>query len=125
MPGPWWRSVKVRFPEHGREHVIDRLAHAVPGLRARLPVRKVVLFGFYAARRATGGSDIDVLVVYDDPPRPDAFAAVRRTVGLRGLEAHVYAASEYREVRDVVDRMTAGGVVVYDAGAERAGGGPG
>lgn len=90
----------------------ERLAH----LQARLPLRRVVLFGSYARGGHTAFSDLDVLVVYADPPRADAFALVKRTLHLRGLEPHVLSEREYAEVRVVWDRMTRGGVELWDRG---------
>lgn len=68
-----------------------------------------------APGRHTGSSDTDVLVVYADPPRADAFHLVRWAMSLRGVEPHVYARSELAAVAGVVARMTEGGVVVYEA----------
>jgi hypothetical protein len=48
--------------------------------------------------------------VYEGAPREDAYAMVRKAVGLRGLEPHVYAESEYAAVAPTVERMIAGGV---------------
>lgn len=118
MPEPSSRAVRVRFPADSREDVVRHLAEAVEVPRRSPPVRRVALSGAYAAGRHTGSSDSDVLVIYDDPPRPNAFALVKRSLGVRGSEPHVYSGSEYRAVRDVVDRMAAGGVVTFDAGAD-------
>jgi predicted nucleotidyltransferase len=85
-------------------------------LAAALPVCRVVLFGSYALGRHTVASDIDLLVVYDDPPRPDAYALTRRALDLRRLEPHVYTLSEYQALKPVVDRMTDAGIVLL-AGA--------
>jgi len=52
------------------------------------------------------------LLVYADPPRADAYAVVKRTLGIPRLEPHVYAESEYTQVQDVVERMTRDGVEI-------------
>jgi len=62
--------------------------------------------------RATAFSDIDLLVVYADPPRDDAYALVRRGVPIRGLEAHVYAESEAARLAPTLERMTREGIVL-------------
>ena len=110
MPGRSSRSVRIFYPRHDREAVIEALRAGLARLRTRLPIRRAVLFGSYARGRFTVASDIDLLVVYEGAPREDAYALVRRAVGLRGLEPHVYAESEYAAVAPTVERMIAGGV---------------
>lgn len=105
-------SVRVFYPAFQRDELIERLRASMEALRTRLPVRRVVLFGSWARGRATAASDVDLLVVYADPPRADAYAIVKRTLGIPHLEPHVYAESEYARVRDVVDRMTRAGVEI-------------
>ncbi|GAB4319724.1 nucleotidyltransferase domain-containing protein [Pseudothermotoga elfii] len=46
----------------------------------------------------TAFSDVDLLVVYDDPIREDAYKIVKKTIRLKGLELHVYSLSEYKHV---------------------------
>jgi predicted nucleotidyltransferase len=70
----------------------------------------VVLFGSWARGRATAFSDIDVLVVYEDPHREDATRLISESVPLRGLEAHVYSQTEAEQIRDVLARMSRDGV---------------
>ena len=105
-------SVRVFYPAFRRDELIERLRASMEALRARLPVRRVVLFGSWARGRATAASDVDLLVVYADPPRADAYAVVKRTLGIPRLEPHVYAESEYTQVQDVVERMTRDGVEI-------------
>lgn len=93
--------------------MLEALQAAVPRLRAALPLRRVVLFGSYARGDFTAASDVDLLVVYADPPRPDAFAAVWKAVGLRNLEPHVFAQGEFDAVAAGWARPLAEGVVVY------------
>ena len=90
------------------------LRGAVGRLRARLPVRRVVLFGSYARGDFTAASDVDLLVVYADPAREDAFAVVKRAVGLPHLEPHVSSESEFEAVSDAWKRPLAEGVVVHE-----------
>ena len=94
------------------------LRERLPHLHARLTLRRVVLFGSYARGDHTAFSDLDVLVVHADPPRTDAFALVKRTLRLRGVEPHVLSESEYAGVRAVWDRMARGGVELWDGQAE-------
>lgn len=114
MREPSWTSVRVTFPALNCEQVIGRIRAALPDLTLQLPVRRVVLFGSYARGRHTAYSDIDLLVVYDDPPVPDAFQRVRRAIPLRALEPHVYSRSEAEQVAAVLERMTRDGVVLMD-----------
>ena len=103
-------SVRITFPAHSREELVDRLRQAVASLAADLPVRRAVLFGSWASRRATAYSDIDVLVVYADPPRDDAYSTVRRHLTVRGMEPHVYSEGEASQIEDTLRRMTRNGM---------------
>jgi predicted nucleotidyltransferase len=79
-------------------------------LREKLPLTRAVLFGSYAKGRHTIASDIDLLLVYAGENRPDAYALVKRTLHLPRLEPHLYTEMEYERVKDMVERMTRGGV---------------
>ena len=118
MPSKSWGSVRVFSPRHSRAEAIALLRERLPHLHARLTLRRVVLFGSYARGDHTAFSDLDVLVVHADPPRTDAFALVKRTLRLRGVEPHVLSESEYAGVRAVWDRMARGGVELWDGQAE-------
>ena len=122
MPSKSWGSVRVFSPRHSRAEAIALLRERLPHLHARLPLRRVVLFGSYARGDHTAFSDLDVLVVYADPPRADAFALVKRTLHLRGVEAHVLSESEHAGVRAVWDRMTRGSVELWNGQAEGSSG---
>jgi len=123
MRKPSSTSVRVIFPALSREEDIQRIRDGLPKLADQLPLRQVTLFGSYARGRFTAYSDIDLLVIYDDPPVPDAFQRVRRTIPLRALEPHVYTVSEAASVASVLGRMTRDGVVLLDASRSRASGG--
>lgn len=110
MPTGSSGSVKVFYPSYRREELIALLQQRLPALRAALPVEQVVLFGSWAVGRATAFSDIDLLVVYRGPPRRDAYALVRRSLGVRGLEPHVYCEEEARAMAATLARMTRSGV---------------
>lgn len=108
------RSVKVFSPRLSREQVLEVLRGAVGRLQARLPVRRVVLFGSYARGDFTAASDVDLLVVYADPVRQDAFAVVKQAVGLPHLEPHVFSESQFVAVEEGWERPLAEGVVIYE-----------
>lgn len=86
------------------------LRRRLPALQENLPLKRVVLFGSYARGRHTVASDIDLLVVYAGPSREDAFALVKRTLDVRGLEPHAYSEQEYERVKTTLERMVVGGV---------------
>ncbi|MDR7431741.1 MAG: nucleotidyltransferase domain-containing protein [Armatimonadota bacterium] len=106
--------MRISSPRYSRQQVLDALQAAVPRLRGLLPLRRVVLFGSCARGDFTAASDVDLLVVYADPPRPDAFAVVRRAVGLRNLEPHVFAEGEFRAAAARWRRQLEEGVVLYE-----------
>jgi predicted nucleotidyltransferase len=108
-------SVRVFYPRHDREAVIEALRAGLARLAGRLPIRRAVLFGSYARGNFTVASDIDLLVVYAGAWREDAYALVRQAVCLRGVEAHVYAEGEYAAVAPTIERMIAGGVGLIPA----------
>ncbi len=112
MPRKSSSSVKVFYPPFSRAELITLLRQRVTVLRERLPLRRVVLFGSYAQGRQTAASDIDLLVVYAGPPREDAYALVKRTLGVRRLEPHVYTEEEYKQVKATLEQMIEGGVPI-------------
>ena len=105
-------SVKIFSPPYDREQLIALLRARLHTLNAQLPLRRVVLFGSWAARRATAFSDVDLLVVYAGPAREDAYGLVRAAIRLHGLEPHVYAESEARALAPTLQRMTQDGIAL-------------
>lgn len=113
MQKPSSSSVKVFSPRYTQEEVLKALRSRMPQLLEHLPVRWVVLFGSYAKGNYTAFSDIDVLVVYAGEPREDAFALVKRTFGLAGLEPQVLTEEEFRAVLPVWTQMLRQSVTVW------------
>lgn len=113
MPKPSSSSVKVFSPRYTQTEVLEALRSRVPQLLERLPVRWVVLFGSYAKGNYTAFSDIDLLVVYAGEPREDAFALVKRTFGLAGLEPQVLSEQEFRSVLPTWQRMLQESISVW------------
>jgi hypothetical protein len=113
MRKPSSSSVKVFSPEYTREEVLELLRARIPQLLQNLPVRWVVLFGSYARGNYTAFSDIDVLVVYAGTPRDDAFAIVKRTFGLRGLEPQVLTEEEFQSVWSTWQAMLKDSISVW------------
>ena len=92
-------SVRVCFPRFSREELIELLRNRMKPLSKKLPLRLVALFGSYAQGRHTAASDVDLLVVYDDPKRDEAYGLVWDSMGLPMLQLHIYTASEYEELK--------------------------
>lgn len=103
-------SVRIFYRPHSRADILTMLRDRLPALTAVLPLRRVMLFGSTARERHTIASDIDLLVVYAGEPRADAYALVRETLGIRGVEPHCYTESEAEAMAPVLARMVAGGI---------------
>jgi len=50
------------------ETILDSLREMLPTLRTRYLVRDIGLFGSYVRQGERSGSDLDVLVTFEDPP---------------------------------------------------------
>jgi len=87
--------VRVTYPAHTREQVIERLKQAQVTLERKLRVSKIILYGSYAEGRHTAGSDIDVVVVYEGKERPDAYKIVDEEVRLPRLEPKIYTMEHF------------------------------
>ncbi|HZU14754.1 MAG TPA: nucleotidyltransferase domain-containing protein [Chloroflexota bacterium] len=105
--------MRVVFPPFSRNELVARLQDDVAGLAELLPLRRVALFGSWAADRATVASDIDLLVVYEGPKRDDAYRVVKQALPLRQLEVHLYTVEEAAGVQVVLERMTRGGIELW------------
>ncbi len=105
-------SVRIFYPRFDEAQLIRALREGIERLADLLPVRRVVLFGSYAKKTHTVASDIDLLVVYAGEPRADAYALIKRTLNLPGLEPHPYAEAEYQALAPTIERMVAGGIVL-------------
>jgi predicted nucleotidyltransferase len=102
--------VRVFYPAFSRAQLIELLRQRLAALAADLPLSRAVLFGSWATGRATAASDVDLLVVYSGLIRNDAYHLVWKTVGIRGLEPHVYAESEAERLQPTIERMVRDGV---------------
>lgn len=105
-------SVKIFYPRYRRDELIALLSKRLPALEGVLPIKRAVLFGSWAAGKHTAFSDIDLLVIYGGPSRADAYRLVRRALGLRGLEPHVYSEAEAEGVGATLAHMAERGVVL-------------
>ena len=107
-------SVKLFYPRFDGQTLVEALRRGLVELSERMPLKRVVLFGSWAQGRATAFSDIDLLVIYSDPPRGDAYQEVRRCMEIPGLEPHVYSETEAAQRRETLAKMTANGVVLFE-----------
>lgn len=106
-------SVKVFFPRHTREEIGHHIRSSLVALQKHIVLKRVVLFGSYARGNHTVASDIDLLVLYKGSAREDAYALCKKIFHLPGLEPHVYSEDEYEEMKQTLERMAEGGVVLF------------
>lgn len=106
-------SVKIFYPNYSRQELLELLRERLPALEAFLPLKKVVLFGSWAIGKETAFSDIDLLVVYKNPSREEAFKLVKQSFKIQGLEPHVYSEDEAEKLQPTIDRMTKQGILLY------------
>lgn len=95
-------SVRVFFPRLSLEEVVKDIERRVYLFSERLALKKVVLFGSYAKKRYTVGSDIDLLVVFDDSncAKDEVYKTLRRSIKLPRLELHILSVKEYAMVEN-------------------------
>jgi hypothetical protein len=90
--------VRVTYPALTKAQVVERLTRAYAGLRRRLPVTKMILYGSYAQGRHTAGSDIDVIVVYSGKQNHDAYRLIIEEAKLPRLEPKVYTEEQFNSM---------------------------
>lgn len=106
-------SVQVFYPRFDRETILRILREKLEVLKKELPVSRVVLFGSYAKDSYTIKSDIDLLVIYKDKRKlKDVYATVKKAIDIYGVEPHVYSEEEYAAMKETIERMIEGGVVI-------------
>lgn len=103
-------SVTIFWPRYSREELLARLREGVAALSTKLPVRQAWLVGSWARGRQTAASDVDVLVIYQGPPRRDAYALCRALIDVEGLEPHAYAEEEAAGLGPTLERMARDGI---------------
>jgi len=122
MPNESSTSVRVSWPDLTLPELVARLEQAARALAEELPLRWLVLFGSWVQGRATAASDVDVVVIYADPPRADAFAVAWRVLtaaGLPRVEPHVYTESQAAQLAPTLAAMTRPAIVVYPPSSDR------
>jgi len=106
-------SVQIFYPKFNKEELIQAVRERLEDLNKKLPLQLVVLFGSYAKGNYTVASDADLLVVYRGKERKDAYATVKKTLGVSRLEPHVYSDSEYEKMKKTINKMTKNGIVLF------------
>ena len=109
-------SVRIFYPKLDKERILQVLSERLKELDKKLPLIRVVLFGSHAKGNYTVGSDVDILVVYRGEKRDDAYAVVKKTLDIPRLEPHLYTEEEYERMKETLDKMTDGGVVLVSTG---------
>lgn len=105
--------VKVFYPRCNQAELVALLRERLPTLATALPLKRVSLFGSWAQGKVTAFSDIDLMVIYADPPREDAYQVVRRSLKLRGLEPHVYSKQQASAMQVTLECMTEGSIALF------------
>ena len=113
MPKKSLSTVKIFYPRYSQVELPVLLRKRILGLAAVLPLKRVVLFGSWAKGKATAFSDIDLLVVYQDPPQEDAYNLVWKHMDLHGLQSHVYSQQEAEQHKTMLERMTKDGISLF------------
>ena len=113
MPRGSSTTARVFYPRLSSEEIIPRLRAGVLDLERSIPLVRVVLFGSYAAGSYTVGSDVDLLVVHEGKPRPDAYRLVKQVMGIPRLEPHVYTEQEAEAAKDKLEVMLQRSVPIY------------
>jgi predicted nucleotidyltransferase len=106
-------SVQIFYPGFSRKEVTQSLRQKLTDLQKQLPCLLVVLFGSYARGNYTVASDVDLLVVYQGEENDQAYTTVKQVFRIPRLEPHVYAENDYLTMKDTIQKMIAGGVVIY------------
>ncbi len=106
-------SVRIFYPKSNREIIIKTLKGRMEALQSVLPISRVILFGSYARDNFTVRSDIDLLIICKTELN-DAFERAKKAIAISGVQPHIYTESEYLEMKETIDRMIHGGIVLFE-----------
>ncbi|MEM2082117.1 MAG: nucleotidyltransferase domain-containing protein [Candidatus Bathyarchaeia archaeon] len=81
------------------EELIERIREGAKAISRSLPLKAVILFGSYAEGRHTAASDVDLLIVYEDPKREGDYGICWDALKIPQAEILVYTESEYEGLR--------------------------
>jgi len=111
------RSVRVFYPRFSRESLVEAIERSLPKLMERLHVTLVALLGSYAKQRHTAASDVDLLVVYENPARSDAYKIIIDSLRIPKLEPLVYSQEQFEQLAkadsNLVRLMLRDGIAIY------------
>jgi len=113
MQKKYSNSVQVFYQRFDRKELIRIIKDRLDKLKGELPISLIVLFGSYAKDSYTTASDIDLLVVYEGQKREDAYAKVKKTIEISGIEPHIYTEGEYTKMKEVIEKMIKNGVILF------------
>ena len=101
-------TVKVFYPRWTREELLLRLEEGLKALEKEVPLLEAWLFGSWARGRASVGSDVDLLLLYQGPRREDLHRLARKAFPGLPLELHAYTEEEAARLEAVLARMRKG-----------------
>lgn len=99
MRGELSGSAKVYSPKFSTKELLRYLRKQLEALSKELPVKRAVLFGSYAKGTHTVASDVDLLIIYGDPERGDAYSIAWDRIKLSQLQLHLYTESQYERLK--------------------------
>ena len=101
-------TVKVFYPRWTREELLLRLEEGLKALEKEVPLLEAWLFGSWARGRASVGSDVDLLLLYQGPRREDLHRLARKAFPGLPLGLRAYAEEEAARLEAVLARMREG-----------------
>ena len=112
-------SVKIFYPRFSLKEALRKLRRRILRLAGETPLRLVVLFGSYAARRYTAASDLDLLVVVDcsQAEKDQVYLKIHRQLKLPNLQLHLYTQAEYLKMKregSAFLRAVEGGIKIWE-----------
>ncbi len=94
-------TVRVCYPEFNLEELIERIRNWAEAISRSLPLKAVILFESYAERRNTAASDVDLVIVYEDPKREGDYGICWDALEIPQAEILIYTESEYAKLKEV------------------------
>ena len=115
-------GVKVYYPSFNLAELIEKLKHRLTQLSSLLPLEEAILFGSWVEGRATVASDIDLLLIYKDPKRDDAYSICWDVLNIQNLELHLYTRTEYERLKSsgsqLIRRIEEKGIRIWQTSSE-------
>jgi len=107
--------VKVYYPKFNLEEIIKRIRKRLKKGLKKIPIKTVILFGSYAKGNYTVASDIDLLIIYEDPKIRNDYSICWDLFKIPQLELHVYTESEYEKLKNsfMAKEIEKNGIIVW------------